>query len=131
MARVLEFVLVRVCFVAFSLSIAGCNSSAGALPRKDPSTSSLAPNGEVLGTTGGANGTGPDGSGSGVGGTGTGFGTGGGGPGMVGACTTPGVTSPGASPLRRLTHTEYDNTVESLLGVTTKPARASSKLQVF
>ncbi len=124
MARVLEFVLVRSCFVAFSLGLAGCNGSAGAPPRKDPNASSLGPNGEFLGATGGANGTGPVGSGSGTGGSGTVLGTGGSGPGLVGACTTPGVTSPGASPLRRLTHTEYDKTVESLLGVTTKPARA-------
>jgi len=32
--------------------------------------------------------------------------------------------SPGTSPLRRLTHAEYDNTVGVLLGVTSKPARA-------
>ena len=120
MARVLEFVLVRGCFLAFSVALIGCNSSAGAPPRKVPGTSALGPNGEVLGTTGGTKGSGLPGSGSGIGGSGTG----GGGSGMVGACTTPGVTSPGASPLRRLTHTEYDNTVESLLSVATKPARA-------
>ncbi len=122
MARVLEFVLVRGCFLAFSVALIGCNGSAGAPARKEPGTSGLGPNGEVLGATGGGSGMGSNGSGSGTGGSGAGLGTGG--SGMVGACTTPGVTSPGASPLRRLTHTEYDNTVESLLSITSKPARA-------
>ena len=36
-------------------------------------------------------------------------------------CTTPSV---GPSPLRRLTHFEYDNTVRDLLGDTSAPARA-------
>jgi hypothetical protein len=35
-------------------------------------------------------------------------------------CETPTI---GASPLRRLTRTEYDNTVRDLLGVTSQPAR--------
>lgn len=40
------------------------------------------------------------------------------------ACTDPTAISPGDSPLRRLNHTEYDNTVQDLLGVVDAPARA-------
>src|SRR5580692_10887356 len=48
-----------------------------------------------------------------------------GGAGGAGASTTQaacGTLSPGASPLRRLTQSEYDNTVRDLLGDTTNPA---------
>jgi Protein of unknown function (DUF1592)/Protein of unknown function (DUF1588)/Protein of unknown function (DUF1595)/Protein of unknown function (DUF1587)/Protein of unknown function (DUF1585) len=37
------------------------------------------------------------------------------------SCTSP---SPGPSPLRRLTHREYDNTIRQLLGDTSDPAKA-------
>src|SRR4029078_1587180 len=44
------------------------------------------------------------------------------------SCATPGLwcasPAPGSSPLRRLTHREYDNTVRQLLGDTSDPAKA-------
>lgn len=43
---------------------------------------------------------------------------------VVTVCANPGAISPGPAPLRRLTHTEYDNTVQALFDVTTTPARA-------
>lgn len=44
-------------------------------------------------------------------------------------CATA-APQPGPSPLRRLTHTEYDNTVGQLLATTTTPARAFPKEQI-
>jgi hypothetical protein len=65
--------------------------------------------------------------GDGMGGMGGSVGAGPGGASGSGASTTQAVCttlSPGASPLRRLTQAEYDNTVRDLLGDTTSPATA-------
>lgn len=43
-------------------------------------------------------------------------------------CTAP---APGPSPLRRLTHREYDNTTRDLLGDTSRPASQFSREEVF
>ncbi|MDX2052200.1 MAG: DUF1592 domain-containing protein [Polyangiaceae bacterium] len=105
-----------------ALSIFGLLGCTGSVPGSSPGPGSLASasggDGSVVGASGGAIGSGGAGMGPG------GIVVGTGGAAVVGECTNPGVLSPGDAPLRRLTHTEYDNTVEALLGVNTKPARA-------
>jgi Protein of unknown function (DUF1592)/Protein of unknown function (DUF1588)/Protein of unknown function (DUF1595)/Protein of unknown function (DUF1587)/Protein of unknown function (DUF1585) len=65
---------------------------------------------------------GPDGDGDPSGRSGSGAGGDDAGSGAVDPATLP--PNPGAAPLRRLTNTEYDNTVADLLGDTTAPGAA-------
>ncbi|MDX2021388.1 MAG: DUF1592 domain-containing protein [Deltaproteobacteria bacterium] len=65
-----------------------------------------------------------DGTGDGFGAQGGGGGRSGGGPGATHACPKAGAADPGASPLRRLSKVEYNNTVADLLGDTSEPANA-------
>jgi hypothetical protein len=82
--------------------------------------------GATTGTGGGGRGVGAGGAGGAGGASGTVTGTGGGagtsGPGAL-KCDTPAV---GPTPLRRLTHAEYDNSVADLLGMTLTPTARPS-----
>lgn len=96
---------------------------------------SASDDGDTPGASGAASGGGGTGSSSGQGGTGAGASTGGGGSsgassgsggtaGVPSDCATAPPGDPGAPYSRRLTRTEYNNTVRELLGDTTAPANA-------
>ena len=82
-----------------------------------PGGSSIGPGGSPLPGAAGGAGTGAVGSDPNLPGGGSPLG-----PGVT--CTTPAV---GESPLRRLTHAEYDNAVRDLLGDSSQPARAFAR----
>ena len=99
-----------------ALVLAGCNGSIGGSdgtgPGGGPSTGGPAqPGGGPSGP--GSPGPGPIGPGPG---TGSGPNTG-----PTSSCST---IDPGPSPLRRLTRIEYDNTVQMLLGTSSRPAES-------
>ncbi|MDX2050947.1 MAG: DUF1592 domain-containing protein [Polyangiaceae bacterium] len=102
-----------------ALAFVGCSTSA----QRSAGPSSVTNTGVSTGSGGAALGSG-DSSASGGAGLVSSGATSAGGGGAVGPCLNPTLVSPGAAPLRRLNHTEYDNTVEAILGITTKPARA-------
>jgi hypothetical protein len=91
--------------LALALALGGCSGSIGGPGGSNPTApGTKGGDNNPSGTTGGGNGSGMSG-GSGSTGSGTG--------------TTPGSPeSPGRTPLRRLTHIEYNNTIRDLLGLT-------------
>lgn len=105
--------------IAAALGFAGCTGSAESTPNDVALGTGgwgAAGNGAVGGFAGNAGASGVGGGGQG------GDGQGGGTPSINALqCEVPGV---GPSPLRRLTHDEYDNAVHDLLGDTTRPASA-------
>src|SRR5689334_3068916 len=87
---------------AAALAVLGLTACTGAIAGRDgkPDPGDTDP--------GGGSGMGNTGNRSGNGGTGSGGSTGGG---------APGAEAPGRTPLRRLTHAEYNNTIRDLLGL--------------
>jgi hypothetical protein len=87
---------------AAALAVLGLSACTGAIAGRDgkPDPGDTDP--------GGGSGMGNSGNRSGSGGNGSGGSTGGG---------APGVEAPGRTPLRRLTHAEYNNTIRDLLGL--------------